>query len=512
MTQERLSVRKLREIFRLKWESGLKHRAIAQSVGISPGTVSEYVQRGQAAGLTWPLPDDLSEEELNRRLFPQPVTTTGRVIAKPDWAHLHQELRRPGVTLRLLWVEYREGNPDGYGYSQFCQRYEAWSRTLQPTMRVTHKAGEKMFVDYAGQTIPVVDLQSGEIRPAQLLVAVLGASSYTYVEAQWHQDLPNWIGGHVRAFEFFGGLPEVVVPDNLKAGVHSPCRYEPDLNPTYYELAQYYNVAVVPTRVRRPRDKSKVEVGVQVVERWIAARLRNQTFMGLADLNASIRTLLADLNNRLMRHLGQSRCQLFEALDRPALRSLPVQPYEFAFWKKVRVSIDYHVEFEKHFYSVPYKLIHKEVDLRATENTVEIYYQRQRQASHPRSVAQGRYTTQKEHMPEAHQHYAAWSPERFLKWAEKLGPNTTRLIAGVLSQRQHPEQTYRTCLGVLGLAKRYSESRLDAACERALASGIFTYKGIRNILEVRLDQLPVTESANTTLADHANLRGPAYYN
>jgi transposase len=301
-------------------------------------------------------------------------------------------------------------------------------------------------VDYAGQTIPVVDLQSGEVRQAQLFVAVLGASSYTYVEAQWHQDLPNWIGGHVRAFEFCGGLPELVVPDNLKAGVHSPCRYEPDLNPTYYEMTQHYNVAVVPTRVRKPRDKSKVEVGVQVVERWIAARLRNQSFIGLVDLNVSIRTLLDELNNRIMRHLGQSRRQLFETLDRPALRPLPAQPYEFAFWKKVRVSIDYHIEFEKHFYSVPYSLIHKEVDLRATENTVEIYYQRQLQAAHPRSAVLGRYTTLREHMPKAHQHYAEWSPERFLHWAEQLGPNVALLIAVVLSQRRHPEQSYRTCL------------------------------------------------------------------
>jgi transposase len=485
---------------------------IAQSGGISPGTVSDYIQRAQAVGLTWPLPDDLNEETLNRRLFPQPTVTTGRVIPTPDWAHLHQELRRPGVTLRLLWVEYREANPDGYAYSQFCQHYQEWSQTLQPTMRLAHKAGEKLFVDYAGQTIPVVDPQTGEVRQAQLFVAVLGGSSYTYVEAQWHQDLPNWTGGHVRAFEFFGGVTEVVAPDNLKAGVRSPCRYEPDLNPTYYELAQHYNVAVVPTRVRKPRDKSKVEVGVQVVERWIAARLRNQLFVSLAGLNASIRTLLADLNNRPMRHLGQSRRQLFETLDRPALRPLPAQPYEYAFWKKVRVSIDYHVQFEKHFYSMPYGLIHKEVDLRATENTVEIYYQRQLQASHPRSAVPGRYTTQKDHMPGNHRHYAEWSPERFLQWAEKLGPNVAQLIAVVLSQRRHPEQTYRTCLGVLGLAKRYSDSRLEAACQRALSGGIHSYKGVRNILDAQLDQLPLSEPATTTLTDHANLRGPAYFN
>ena len=512
MSKERLSVRKINEVLRLKWESHLTHRAIAQSCRISPGTVSDYVQRAQAAGLTWPLPDDLDEAALNKRLFPQPTSTSGRVIALPDWAQFHTELRRPGVTLRLLWVEYREANPDGYAYSQFCEHYQEWTQHLQPTMRLAHKAGEKLFVDYAGQTLPVVRPQTDEVCQAQLFVAVLGASNYTYVEAQWQQDLPSWIGGHVRAFAFFGGVPEVVVPDNLKAGVQSPCRYEPDLNPTYHDLAQHYSVAVIPTRVRKPRDKAKVEVGVQVVERWIAARLRNQTFFGLADLNASIRTLLDELNNRPMRHLGQSRRQLFESLDRPALRSLPTQPYEFALWKKARVSIDYHVEFEKHFYSVPYRLIHKEVDLRATENTVEIFYQQQRQAAHPRSAVLGRYSTLSEHMPEAHQHYAEWSPERFLHWAEQLGPHVAQLVAAILSLRQHPEQTYRTCLGVLGLAKRYSAERLDAACQRALPAGIQSYKGVRNILEAQLDQLPLQEPAATALSDHANLRGPTYYN
>jgi transposase len=511
MSQERLSMRKLREILRLKWESRLSHRAIAQSCGISPGTVSDYVQRAQAAGLGWPLPDDLDEAALNRRLFPQPASTTGRVIPLPDWAQLHTELRRPGVTLRLLWVEYREANPDGYAYSQFCQHYQEWSGHLQPTMRQVHAAGEKVFVDYAGQTIPVIRPETDEVCQAQLFVAVLGASSYTYVEAQWHQDLPSWIGGHVRALAFFGGVPEVIVPDNLKAGVHSPCRYEPDLNPTYQDFAQHYGIAVIPARVRKPKDKAKVEVGVQVVERWIAARLRNQTFFGLAALNAAIRELLADLNERPMRHLGHSRQELFETLDRPALRPLPAQPYEFAVWKKARVNLDYHIEFEKHFYSVPYGLIHKEVDLRATENTLEIFYQQQRQASHPRSRVPGRFTTQAGHMPPTHQHYAEWSPERFVHWAEQLGPHTAQLITAILGLRLHPQQAYRTCLGILGLAKHYTPQRLEAACQRALVAGIHSYKGVRNILDAQLDQLPLPEPAALALTDHANLRGPTYY-
>jgi transposase len=504
-------MRKIHEVLRLKWESRLSHRAIAHSCGLSPGTVSDYVQRAQAVGLTWPLPDGLDEEALSRRLFPQPVTTSGRVIPVPDWAALHTELRRPGMTLRLLWVEYRQVHPDGYGYSQFCEHYREWTQHLQPTMRQVHQAGEKLFVDYAGQTLPVVDPQTGEIRQAQLFVTVLGASNYTYVEAQWQQDLRSWIGGHVRALEFFGGAPAVIVPDNLKAGVHSPCRYEPDLNPTYQDFAQYYGIAVVPARVRKPKDKAKVEVGVQVIERWIAARLRDRMFFGLGELNASIRELLGELNDRPMRHLGQSRRELFEALERPALRRLPAQPYEFAVWKKARVNIDYHVEFEKHFYSVPYGLIHKEVDLRATENAVEIYYQQQRQASHPRSSVPGRFTTQAAHMPPAHQHYAEWSPERFLNWAEQMGPQTAQLIALILGLRLHPQQAYRTCLGILGLAKRYTPERLEAASQLAVSAGIRSYKGLRNILEARLDQLPPAEPTTPALRDHANLRGPAYY-
>ena len=319
MCQERLSVRNLHEVLRLKWESRLSHRAIARSCGISPGTVSDYVQRAQAAGLSWPLPADLTEEALYQRLFLPAAGAAGRTIPPPDWAQLHTEppptagegrLRRKGVTLRLLWVEYREVHPDGYGYSQFCEHYRQWSGHLQPTMRMSHVAGERLFVDYAGQTVPLVAPDTGAVQSAQIFVAVLGASSYTYVEAHLHQDLPGWIGAHVRAFSFFGGVPEVLVPDNLKAGVKSPCRYEPDLNPTYHDLAQHYGVAVLPARVRKPQDKAKVEVGVQVVERWILARLRNYTFFDLADLNRELRALCDELNDRPMRHVGQSRRQL----------------------------------------------------------------------------------------------------------------------------------------------------------------------------------------------------------
>ncbi len=512
MSQERLSVRKIHEVLRLKWESQLSNRAIASSCGISPSTVSDYVQRAQAAGLTWPLPADLTEEVLSERLFPPAPPAVGRTIPQPDWTQVHIELRRKDVTLRLLWVEYREVHSDGYGYSQFCEHYRQWAGHLQPTMRMSHVAGERLFVDYAGQTVPLVNPDTGEIQPAHIFVAVLGASSYTYVEAHLHQDLPSWIGAHVRAFAFLGGVPEVLVPDNLKAGVKSPCRYEPDLNPTYHDLAQHYGVAVLPARVRKPKDKSKVEVGVQVVERWILARLRNQTFFDLADLNRAIRALLDELNDRPMRHLGQSRRQLFESLDRPALKPLPAQPYQFATWKKARVHIDYHVEFEKHFYSVPYTLIHKEVEVRATEHTVEVFYRQRRQAVHPRMAALGRFSTQVEHMPPAHRAVSEWSPERFQRWAEQVGPHTAQLIGAVLAARVHPQQAYRTCLGILGLVKRYTAARLEAACHYALPAGIHSYKGLHHVLEAQLDRLtPAEPPPIAHPIDHANLRGPTYY-
>jgi transposase len=505
-------MRKIEEILRLKYEAGLSNRAIARSCCVSPSTVSEYLTHAKAAGVSWPLPAGISQEQLEAMLFPKREPASNRNIPQPVWADIHKELRRKGVTLSLLWVEYRQEHPDGYGYSQFCHNYQAWAKRLKVTMRQQHKAGEKLFVDYAGQTVPVVDPQTGEIRPAQLFVAVLGASNYTYAEAHWLQDLPNWIGAHVRALAFFGGVPEVLVPDNLKAGVKSPNRYEPDLNPTYQEFARHYGLAVVPARVRKPKDKAKVEVGVQVVERWILAQLRHHTFFSLAEVNQAIGKLLAELNNRPMRHLGQSRRELFESLDKPVLAPLPAQPYQFARWQKARVHIDYHVSFDKHYYSVPHTLKGKEVDIRATDKTVEIFYRGERQASHCLSPARGRYSTHNEHMPPAHQAYHDWSPERFLHWAKEIGPQTVQLITTVLDGRRHPQQAYRSCLGILSLAKRYGNDRLEAAGRRALTAGIRSYKGIRTILENKLDQLELECPTATPLPAHANIRGESYYN
>jgi len=512
MTQARLSMRKIEEVLRLKYEVGLTHRKIAQSCGISASTVSEYVTHAKAAGLSWPLPQGMSSAELEAALFPPSAAASGREIPQPDWATVHKERQRKSVTLSLLWLEYREAHPDGYSYSQFCHHYRQWRKQLNPVMRQRHQAGEKLFVDYAGQTVPVIDPDSGEIIQAQIFVAVLGASSYTYAEAHAAQTLPNWIGAHVRALAFLGGAPEVVVPDNLKAGVKSPHLYEPDINPTYQEFARHYGIAVVPTRSRKPKDKAKAEVGVQVVERWILARLRDRTFIGLATLNQAITGLLTELNDRPMQQMEQSRRELFRELDQPALRPLPTEPYAYAHWQRARVHIDYHIAYDKHYYSVPYTLRGKEVMVRATENTIEVYYQRQRQASHIRSRRPGRHTTQREHMPPAHQVMADWSPERFEGWAGKIGPQTQALITAILGGRRHPQQAYRTCLGILGLAKRYGDDRLEAACRRALTAGIRSYKGVNNILKNKMDQLDRDEPTADPLPAHGNIRGGKYYN
>jgi transposase len=514
MSQERLTLRKIKEVLRLKWECQISERAIARSCRISRSTVSEYIKRAEAAGLKWPISEEITDNQLYEQLFPRTIQLNPKAAYMPDWQAVHLELRKKGVTLRLLWMEYLESHPQGYGYSQFCQLYRNWSGKFKPTMRLNHKAGEKLFVDYAGQTVPVIDPNTGEIQEAEIFVAVLGASSYTYAEAQWHQDLPNWIGGHVRAYEFLGGVTEIVVPDNLRAAVNHPSRYDPEINQTYQEMAGHYGVAVIPARVKKPRDKSKAEVGVQNVERWILARLRNHRFFSLFELNKAIRELLKDLNHRKMEHLGKSRKELFDLVDKPALKPLPVTPYEFALWKKAKISIDYHVEYDDVYYSVPCHLYPAEVLIRATEKAIEIYHNGKRVALHPRSHEQGRHFTIKEHMPSDHRFYSEWSPERFIRWAEKIGPETIKVVQMELVSRQHPEQAFRACLGILGFARKYSVERLESACRYAVANEIHSYKGIKNILVNHLDQLNDSEEISqlSLMPPHANVRGKDYYN
>jgi transposase len=506
-------MRCVREILRLRAEE-LSDRAIARSTGLARSTVREYVGRTKAAGLAWPLPPELSDTALEALLFGRTGVAPGtRRKPEPDWASLHRELRRPGVTLMLLWQEYRATQPEGYGYSRFCELYEGWEGRLSPTMRQVHPAGERLFVDYAGQTVELIDGTTGEVHRAQVFVAVLGASSYTYAEATLTQTLPDWIGAHGRALAFFGGVPRQIVPDNPKVGVLRANWYEPGLNPTYQDFATHYGTAILPARARRPRDKAKVEVGVQVVERWILARLRHQRFFSLAELNGAIRTLLDALNSRPMRRLGVSRRQLFEELDRPALAALPAEPYVYAEWRQRRVGLDYHVDIDGHYYSVPHRLLRQQVEARITERTVELFHKGQRVACHLLGGARGRHTTVADHMPSSHRRHAGWTHERLLHEAAAIGPDTVTLVGVILRSRPHPEQGFRACLGILRLARHYGTDRLEAACRRGLEIGARSYGSINSILDKGLDRqpLPRASQAPELPLDHPNIRGSRYY-
>lgn len=512
MATKRLLMRQIREILRLKHERGLANRAIARACGIGVATVSDYLLRARQAEIGWPLPVDLDDGELEGRLFP-PFLHSRIPRTLPDLAHLHEEMKRPGVTLQLLWIEYLQNHPEGYHYSQFCEIYRRWVRRLSPRMRQVHKAGEKLFADFSGKRPSIVDPRTGESSPVELFVGVLGASSYTYAEALPSQQLPHWIAAHVRMFEFFGGCVEILVPDNLKSGVTAPCRYEPLPNRTYAEMASHYGAVVIPARSFRPRDKAKVEVGVQVAQRWILARLRNRTFFSLEELNAAIRERLVELNARMMKHLGASRRDLYERLERPALKPLPSSRFEMAEWKDCRVNIDYHIAFDHNSYSVPYQLIDEHLSVRATIATVEVFQGHRRIASHLRLHGRGRYQTLLEHMPRSHQAHAEWTPSRIIDWAGKTGAATGRLVAGILKNWPHPEQGYRACLGIIRLARRHGEDRVEAACARAERLHSYSYKTVKNILAARQEILPLEEPDVTTVTPpaHENIRGAGYY-
>jgi transposase len=455
MPGQRLPMRQVREVLRLKHVCGHSGHQIAAMVGVSRYTVAEYLRRAGVLGITWPVPPELDDAALERKLFTPPFAPADALRPQPEWVRTHAELRRPGVTLLLLWEEYRAGQPEGYGYSRFCDLYAAWRGRLSPTMRQTHPAGERLFVDYAGQTMEVIDGVTGEARPAQIFVAALGASNFTYAEARWTQALPDWIGCHVGAFASMGGVARQIVCDNLKAGVTAACRYEPGISRTYQDMASHYGTAILPARVRRPRDKAKVEVAVQVVQRWVLARLRHRRFFSLAELNVAIRALIADLNDRPMRHLGTSRRALFETLEQPALLPLPAEPYVYAEWRRCRAGLDYHVEVHGHFYSVPYRLMREAIEARVTDQTIELFHAGVRIAAHLRNPRQHRHTTIPEHMPSAHRRHAEWTPTRLLREAAAIGPATLALVERILTTKPHPEQGFRACLGILRLVRGY---------------------------------------------------------
>ncbi len=508
---ERTTVRDVRSILRLSFAQGLSVREISERLKLSKTTVATYLLRAREAGLaSWPLPPGYEEDAALERVLFRRKGRPPRDGREPDWPTIASELKRKGVTLSLLWQEYRAAHPEGYGYTWFCESFRAFERRARPTYRHRHEAGAVMQTDYAGHTVPIVDPRTGELRMAQIFVAVLGASSYTFAMASFSQALPDWIEGQVRALAFFGGVPRTIVCDNLKAAVARPLWFAPTLTDTFAALAEHYDTTILPTRVRKPRDKAKVEVGVQVVERWILARLRNRTFFSLGALNAAIATLLEALNARPMRHLGQSRRALFETLERPALAPLPAAAFEYAEWKTAKVHPDYHVEADRSFYSVPYSLIGRRVRIRLTHRVVEIFHDHKRVASHQRR-SQGGHVTVPEHMPKAHQRYANITPASLIRQAARIGTSTAILVERLMRDRPHPEQGYRAAMGVIGLARRYDRNRLEAACVRALAINAISYSSVTAILQSGLDRAPSDAEPVRPSPCHSNIRGGAYY-
>jgi len=504
-------MRRIREVLRLHLEAGLSYAECARALRVPKSTVGKIVHLARAAEVDCAVAQQLTDAELEARLYRPPVPRASTQL-EPDYAHIHQELKRPGVTLQLLWEEYARGNVQAYKYTSFCIKYRLWKARLARSMRQTHVAGERLFVDYAGQTVPIIDATTGESRQrAQIFVAVLGASNYTYACATARQTLEDWTDALVAALEFIGGSPRLIVPDQTRALIARPDRYEPESNRSVEEFAAHYGTAVLPARPAHPRDKPKVEVGVQIVERWILARPRNRRFFSLAELNAAISALLVELNDRPFKKLPGCRRSAFEALDRPALRPLPGTRFELGRWKRARVNIDYHVEVDGHFYSVPHRLVRTEVQLRITATTVEAFSGNQRVACHALSRRRGQHTTVDEHMPASHRAHRQWTPQRLIAWGEHIGAATARVVRWQMEHRPHPEQGYRACLGLQRLSREFGTERLEAACARALSIGAPTYRSVASILKNALDRQQRSAVADVPLPRHGNVRGPDYY-
>jgi transposase len=513
MARRPISMRKTKEILRLKYELGLTNRQIAASLNLSHTCVGQHLAQAQQAGIGWPVPADLDEDQFRQRLrAAESPSPPQRYL--PPMAEVHRELQRKGVTLRLVWEEYHRAHPEGYAYTQFWEYYRRFCSQLEPALRQPHPAGERLFVDWAGMTIPLWDAPTGQSRPAYLFVAVLGASNYTFAAAFENTRLPAWIEAHIQAWEFFGGVTRLTVPDNLKTAVTYACRYDPELTNSYQELAAHYGTVVLPARPKEPQDKGKVEAGVQHAERRILAVLRDQKFFSRAELNAAIRRELQSLNEKPFQKLAGSRASWFAELDQPALLPLPATRYELAAWRQAKVNIDYHIQVDWHNYSVPYRLIHQTVEVRLSERTVEIFHRSQRVALHQRSHQRGGFTTDPAHRPKAHRRHLEWTPSRLIGWAERqVGAQCAAAVRHILEHKPHPEMGYRSCLGLMRLSRHHGRHRLEQACQRALLLDVCSYPSIKSILESKLETQPVlsTPVATVALVTHDNLRGGHYY-
>lgn len=506
----RLSMRKISEVFRQRHELKRSYREIARSLNISTSTITDYLSRGRMAGITWPLPEGLTEQQLYDMLF-LPVKASRAERPRPDWEQIHREIRKKGMTLRLLWREYRDQHLLGYGYSQFCSHYQHYVKTITPVMRQVHKAGEKSFVDYAGMKMPWLNPATGEILEAEIFVGCLGASQFIFAEATATQQLPDWIQSHIHMFEYFKGVTEIVVPDNLKSGVTKAHRYDPDINPNYQHFAEHYGVAIVPARAAEPKDKAKVESAVGIVERQILAPLRHMTFTSIGEINAAISKRLIALNNQSFQKMKTSRRAMYEVIDKPALKPLPPHRYQYAEWKRAKIHIDYHFVFDDHFYSVPHQYIHHEVEIRSTSKSVECFYKGKRIAAHARSYKKYGFTTLTEHMPRAHEEHAKYSISHIKDWAKKIGQQTVEFIDHMIASRALPPQAYRSCYGLLRLSQRYGNERLNKACEKALVIRATRYQQVESILKNNLEEVPVPHSNSIPLPAHNNIRGADYY-
>lgn len=506
MPKQRMDLRMIKDIIRLKSQAQLSHEQIAQALKVSKGVVSKYLSLAQAAGLEWNAVEPLNELDLTRLLLPR-TSVAGRYV-EPDWALIHRELDRKGVTLMLLWQEYQAANAEArtWGYTQFCGHYKAFVQRLKRSMRQHRIAGEKLFIDYAGPTVALLDGSH-----AQVFVAAMAASSYVFACATPRQRLEDWIEGIVRALAFYGGVPQLIVPDNPRALITEPDRYEPRANATVQDLCRYYGTSVLPARPRSPKDKASAESSVQVVTRWVLARLRHQQFSTVAQVDAAIAALLPSLNERAFQKLAGSRASVFAELDAPALSPLPAQRYELARFKTVKVHIDYHVEVEAHRYCVPHALVGQTLEARVTRAAVELLLRGTRVASHVRSERRGGYTTVDAHMPAAHRAHTEWTPQRLIEWGQRIGISTGEIVTRQLHLYKHPEHAYRSCLGLLSLAKRYGAARLEVAATHALALGTFKYSHVRDLLANNREQMPATEQSDWVSPAHANLRGPGYY-
>lgn len=508
-------MRKLTQIIRLHFDSKLSTRPIAKSLGLSVGVVNKYINRALSNNLSWPLPKGMDEQALNALLRKDSGQPNQSLSATSiDFIKVHQELCRKGVTLQLLWDEYQSEQETPLSYSRYCHHYRLYKQSLKRSMRQSHKAGDKVFIDYSGVTVDIIDPETNDIKSAEIFVGVLGASKYTFAEATWSQQLPDFLASQRHMFEFFGGVSALIVPDNLRSAINKSCRYDPDTNPTYAHFIEHYGTAVLPARPYHPQDKALVESGVQVVQRWILARLRHQTFVGLAELNTAIAQLLKILNKKPFQKLPGCRESVFLEMEKPELKALPLEAYHYRQYKSSRAGIDYHITLNGHYYSVPHHYCGEIIDLWFNQHTVECYFKGERIAMHLYSTRPGQSTIT-HHMPTGHRIQSRQSKERFMRWADQIGIYTAIVVKKILDEKPHPEQAYRSCQGLLKLGKIYGEKRLEQACAYGVHQGAYSKKSILSILEHKLDQLAVAADSSLgvhlSTALHENIRGSQYY-